>query len=215
MRLVRSRHCDGGTAGGATGLVNTPASNNRRHMRKVFSSGPISTGTIGVWVGPMSNPSERNPSCSRRVLAQSRSRRFRLVLEHPERSQHARRVGRRQRRGEDERPADVLEIVDHALAAGHEAADRRQRLAEGAGDDVHRRRSSRNARRCRLRWGPARRARARRRAPAPSRTCGPPAAGPGTSAMFPSIEYTPSTMIMDPRLEPFRSMRRSRLARSP
>ena len=24
MRLVRSRHCDGGTAGGATGLVKTP-----------------------------------------------------------------------------------------------------------------------------------------------------------------------------------------------
>ena len=26
MRLVRSRHCDGGTAGATTGLVNTPAS---------------------------------------------------------------------------------------------------------------------------------------------------------------------------------------------
>src|SRR6185437_6445524 len=29
IRLVRSRHCVGGTAGGATGLVNTPASNSR------------------------------------------------------------------------------------------------------------------------------------------------------------------------------------------
>ena len=54
MRLVRSRHCEGGTAGGATGLVNTPASNSFRQNRKVFSSGPISTGTIGVWVWPMS-----------------------------------------------------------------------------------------------------------------------------------------------------------------
>ena len=65
----------GGTAGGATGLVKTPASNSRRHIRKVFSIGPMSTGTMGVSVGPMSKPSSRKPSCSRRVLAHSRSRR--------------------------------------------------------------------------------------------------------------------------------------------
>src|SRR2546430_5451904 len=29
MRLVRSRHCDGGTAGGTTGLVNTPGRDSR------------------------------------------------------------------------------------------------------------------------------------------------------------------------------------------
>ena len=34
----------------------------------------------------------------------------------------------------------------------------------------------------------------------------------GTSAMLPSIEYTPSTTIIEPLPEPFRSMRRSRLA---
>ena len=38
---------------------------------------------------------------------------------------------------------------------------------------------------------------------------------PGTSAMSPSIEYTPSTTIMEPRPVPFRSIRRSRFARSP
>src|SRR6266511_3775000 len=53
IRLVRSRHCDGGTAGGTTGLVNTPASNSFRQKRKVFSSGPINTGMIGVSVGPV------------------------------------------------------------------------------------------------------------------------------------------------------------------
>ena len=37
----------------------------------------------------------------------------------------------------------------------------------------------------------------------------------GTSAMLPSMEYTPSTTIIEPLPEPFRSIRRSRLARSP
>src|SRR6266566_4129080 len=69
IRLVRRRQCDGGTAGGTTGLVNTPASNSLRQNRNVFSSGPMSTGTIGVWLGPMSNPMDRNPSCSRRARA--------------------------------------------------------------------------------------------------------------------------------------------------
>src|SRR2546425_4705961 len=75
MRLVRSRHCDGATAGGTTGLVKTPASNSFRQKRKVFSSGPIRTGMIGVSVGPMSKPSERIPSWRRRVLRHSCSRR--------------------------------------------------------------------------------------------------------------------------------------------
>src|SRR5207247_3448015 len=75
MRLVRSRHCDGGTAGGTTGLVNTPASNSCRQNRNVFSSGPMSTGMIGVSVGPISKPSARSPSCRRRVFTHSRSRR--------------------------------------------------------------------------------------------------------------------------------------------
>src|SRR2546421_13096509 len=35
IRLVRSRHCDGGTAGGTTGFVNTPASNSWRQRRNV------------------------------------------------------------------------------------------------------------------------------------------------------------------------------------
>ena len=94
MRLVRSRHCDGGTAGGATGLVKTPASNSRRHIRNVFSSGPISTGTIGVSVGPMSKPRLRKPSCSRRVLAQSRSRRSGSSCSTSQRGEHAGGVGR-------------------------------------------------------------------------------------------------------------------------
>src|SRR2546425_12195431 len=75
IRLVRRRHCDGGTAGGTTGLVNTPASNSLRQKRKVFSSGPISTGTIGVSVGPISKPSARMPSWSRRLFRHSCSRR--------------------------------------------------------------------------------------------------------------------------------------------
>src|SRR5205807_5364333 len=57
IRLVRSRHCDGGTAGGTTGLVNTPASNNLRQNKKVLSSGPIKTGPMGVPAGPRSKPS--------------------------------------------------------------------------------------------------------------------------------------------------------------
>src|SRR6266550_3247425 len=69
IRLVRSRHCDGGTAGGTTGFVNTPASNSLRQNTNVLSSGPISTGTMGVSVGPMSKPSPRRPSCSRRVFS--------------------------------------------------------------------------------------------------------------------------------------------------
>src|SRR3989454_12785116 len=63
IRLVRNRHCEGGTAGGTTGFVNTPSSNSFRQNKKVFSSGPISTGTIGVSVGPMSKPRDRRPSC--------------------------------------------------------------------------------------------------------------------------------------------------------
>src|SRR6266566_1422799 len=75
IRLVRSRHCDGGTAGGTTGLVNTPASNSFRQKRNVLSSGPMSTGMMGVSVGPISKPSPRSPSCNRRVFTHSRSRR--------------------------------------------------------------------------------------------------------------------------------------------
>ena len=59
-----------------------------------------------------------------------------LVLQHLQRGQHASRVGGRQRRGEDQRPAVMLEIVDHVLGRGDEPADRGQRLREGAGDDV-------------------------------------------------------------------------------
>src|SRR3989441_6317624 len=77
IKLVRSRQCDGGTAGGTTGLVNTPASNSLRQNRNVFSSGPIRTGTIGVAVGPMSKPSERSPCWSRRVFCHRQSRRSR------------------------------------------------------------------------------------------------------------------------------------------
>src|SRR5579872_1775049 len=51
MRLVRRRHSDGGTAGGTTGLVKTPASKSFRQNMKVVSSGPIRTGTIGVCEG--------------------------------------------------------------------------------------------------------------------------------------------------------------------
>src|SRR5213594_3005974 len=58
IRLVRNRHCEGGTAGGTTGFVKTPASNSFRQKREVFSSGPISTGMIDISVGPISNPSE-------------------------------------------------------------------------------------------------------------------------------------------------------------
>src|SRR5690606_32048404 len=54
MTLVRSRHWDGGTAGGITGLVKTPASNSLRQKTKVVSIGPIWTGMIGVSVSPMS-----------------------------------------------------------------------------------------------------------------------------------------------------------------
>src|SRR5436853_7924237 len=71
IRLVRNRHCEGGTAGGTTGFVKTPSSNSFRQNTKVFSSGPISTGMIGVSVGPMSKQSERIPSCARRALHQS------------------------------------------------------------------------------------------------------------------------------------------------
>src|SRR5207253_10635435 len=59
IRLVRRRHCDGGTAGGTTGFVKTPASNSSRQKRKVFSRGPNRTGIIGVSVGPMSKPCDR------------------------------------------------------------------------------------------------------------------------------------------------------------
>src|SRR4029077_12548142 len=75
IRLVRSRHWDGGTAGGTTGLVNTPASNSFRQKRKVFSRGPMSTGTMGVSVGPMSKPRDRSPSCRCRVFFHSEVRR--------------------------------------------------------------------------------------------------------------------------------------------
>src|SRR2546421_479142 len=52
IRLVRSRQCDGGTAGGTTGLGNTPASNSVRQNRKGFSSGPRGTGPNGGSGGP-------------------------------------------------------------------------------------------------------------------------------------------------------------------
>src|SRR6266566_4757948 len=75
IRLVRNRHCEGGTAGGTTGFVKTPSSNSFRQKTKVFSSGPISTGMIGVSVGPISKPCARIPSCSLRVFRHSCSRR--------------------------------------------------------------------------------------------------------------------------------------------
>src|SRR5437867_9284614 len=75
IRLVRRRQCDSGTAGGTTAFVNTPASNSLRQKRNVFSSGPIRTGMMGVSVGPISKPSDRMPSCSRRVLRHNCSRR--------------------------------------------------------------------------------------------------------------------------------------------
>ena len=136
MRLVRSRHWDGGTAGGATGLVNTPASNSRRHIRNVFSSGPISTGTIGVWVGPMSKPRLPEAVLQPAGVGPEQVAPLRLVLQHLQRGQHAGGVGRGQRGGEDQRPAVVLEVVDHVLRRRDEPADGRQRLGERAGDDV-------------------------------------------------------------------------------
>src|SRR6266571_4916279 len=75
MTLVRSRHCDGGRAGGTTGLVNTPASNSFRQKSNVFSNSPIRNGTMGVSVVPMSKPSDRRPSWRRRAFAHSESRR--------------------------------------------------------------------------------------------------------------------------------------------
>src|SRR6266576_3798966 len=70
IRLVRNRHCEGATAGGTTGFVKTPWSNSFRQNRKVFSSGPISTGMTGVPGGRMPKPRERTPPGSRRVLPQ-------------------------------------------------------------------------------------------------------------------------------------------------
>src|SRR3989440_7069819 len=45
ITLVRSRQRDGGSAGGTTGLVNTPASNSLRQKSSVFSNSPIRNGT--------------------------------------------------------------------------------------------------------------------------------------------------------------------------
>ncbi len=101
-----------------------------------MSSGPMSTGTIGRLgladvvaqaAEPLVQPLGVGPEPLTAIG---------LGLDHLERRQHAGGIGRRQRRGEDERPAVMLEVVDDVLAARHEAADRRQRLGEGAGDDV-------------------------------------------------------------------------------
>src|SRR2546421_7389692 len=61
IRLVRSRHCDGGTAGGTTGLVNTPASNNFPPNRKAVSNRPISTRNSRDSYGPISKPIHQRP----------------------------------------------------------------------------------------------------------------------------------------------------------
>ncbi|OLB16999.1 MAG: hypothetical protein AUH12_05640 [Gemmatimonadetes bacterium 13_2_20CM_69_8] len=55
--------------------MKTPASNSLRQNVSVFSKSPMRNGTIGVSVGPISKPSDRNPSCRRRVLAHNCSRR--------------------------------------------------------------------------------------------------------------------------------------------
>src|SRR5207245_9844807 len=54
IRLVRHRHCEGGTAGGTAGFVNTPSSNSFRQPKKAFAIGPSSTGTTRVSVCPTS-----------------------------------------------------------------------------------------------------------------------------------------------------------------
>src|SRR2546427_8002213 len=45
-----------------------------------------------------------------------------------QRLEHARRVGRRQRGREDQRPRVVLQVVDHGLRASHEADRKSTRL---------------------------------------------------------------------------------------
>ena len=132
------------------------------------------------------------------MLAHSRSRRSGSSCSTCKRGEHAGGVRGRQRGREDERPAVVLEIVDDALRRRDEAADGGERLGEGAGDDVHLFGHAEVGRGAVAVRDPARRGRGRRRGPAPRRTSGPPATSPGTSAMLPSMEYTPSTTIMAP-----------------
>src|SRR5207245_10264558 len=71
IRLVRNRHCGGGTAGGTTGFVKTASSNSFRQNKKVVSIGPISTDTIGLSVGAMLEPRDRGPSRRCRVVPHS------------------------------------------------------------------------------------------------------------------------------------------------
>src|SRR2546422_2525679 len=54
FRSVRRRQREGGSAGGTTGFVNTPASNSLRQKSSVFSNSPIRNGMMGVSVVPMS-----------------------------------------------------------------------------------------------------------------------------------------------------------------
>ena len=85
-------------------------------MRKVFSSGPMSTGTIGVSVGPMSKPRLRKPVLQPAGVGPQVVTASRLVLQHLEGREHAGGVGRRKRRREDERPTVVLQVVNDAFA---------------------------------------------------------------------------------------------------
>ena len=61
MTEVRSRHALSGTAGGRTGLVNTPASKSAFQKMKVCSMCPVDTGMMGVSDSAVSKPSDWSP----------------------------------------------------------------------------------------------------------------------------------------------------------
>ena len=57
------------------GMAKTPSSKSRWAKAKALASLPIRIGTIGLWVDPILNPIDLNPSCILRVFRQSISMR--------------------------------------------------------------------------------------------------------------------------------------------
>ena len=163
----RSRAAFSSTAGCRIGCTLMPArEQGLRQPQAIACELPRITGTTGVSLAQCrcSSPASWPATRTARARSCSRATRSRLRFEQPQRRQRGGRVGRRNAVAEHEARGRVFQIFDHGLAAGDVAAATAERLAERAHPDVDvgadRRR---NARRCRGRAAPARRANGPRR----------------------------------------------------
>ena len=138
LAVMRSREPPGGTVGGRTAPTRNPRRASASPICIVRVSSPISTGTIG----PSTEPTHVQSDARERV-AQERercsataSRRSGSASTMRERCARSGGLRRQHRRGEDERPRAVEQILNERRRSVDERAGRAERLAERADGDV-------------------------------------------------------------------------------